>query len=134
MPEARMHAKLIATLAVTDLVAAARIRPIRDRQGATGSHITYQRVGTDAVNHSTGGCDVAFARVQVDSWAETYIKAKAIAAVVKAALQGWTDGGGTPVVSMCHWIGDYDLPEGMIDAQDAGDHRVIQEYMIQYAT
>jgi len=133
MAETRMIAKLKATSAVTDLVST-RIRPLLRKQGAALPAITYQRISTIPCNASVGEANVAWARVQVNSFASTYAGAKALAAAVKACLSGWTDTGGSPSVIMSHWEGDSDLPEDVQPGQDLQVHGVAQEYLIEYGT
>lgn len=133
MPETRMAAKLKATTAVTDLCGT-RIYPLALPQKPTYPAITYQLVGTTPCNHSTGTCDVAWARVQVNCYAETYIAAKALNAAVRTALTGWTDDTGDPVVSMTSWHGQYDLPGGPEPGQDEYLPAVASDWYIQYGT
>jgi hypothetical protein len=131
--EERLVAKLLATSGVTNLVGA-RIRPVALRQTDTLPAIVYQRVGTDSVNHATGECNVAFARIQVDCLASTYAAAKTLATAVKAALSGWSDLTGDPDIDLCHWLGDQDMPGDFEPGQDVLTHGVMQDYRIQYNT
>ena len=134
MPETRMVAKLLATSGVTDLIAA-RLWPIMSPQN-TGrvTHITYTTVDKQLYNttgptaaNGSGEC-----RIQVDCWAATYPAAKALSDAVRATLQDWSDTGGTPSISMCHFQGEHDSPEPTEAGSDEYTHRVSQDYMLQY--
>lgn len=133
MPETRMVAKLKATAGVTDLCGE-RIYPLSVPQGVTYPAIAYQQVGTATFNHSVGTCDFAIARFQVTSYAETYLAAKALNAAVKAALIGWTDGGGTPVIGSSSWQGDTDLAGGPEPGQDEYLRGVASDWTIKFKT
>jgi hypothetical protein len=70
----------------------------------------------------------------VTCYAETYDDAQALAAAVRAALTGWSDDTGTPVVSMTSWHGDYDLGGNEEPGQDDYLHAVAIDWYIQYGT
>lgn len=135
MPETRLHAKLLATTAVTDLVGA-RIYPDQRYQGTVLPAITYLRASTSIPGCSTGTVNVGWARIQVNCIASTYSRgtysAKALADAVRTALRGWSDTDNSPNVDQCNHMSEFDAPEEEYAGQDVRDHVIIQEYMLQY--
>jgi len=136
MPERRMVVKLKATSAVTDLIGTgdnARIYPIGRYQGTALPAITYQRVATTPINHSTGQVDTEFCTVQVNCFGATYTAAKGLAAAVATALKGWTDDTESPDIGMCHKHGESDLPQVTPQGQEGPDvEAVTMDFFIQY--
>lgn len=131
MPERRLIAKLKATSAVTAL-ASTRIRAGRPRQDDALPYIVVQVVGEDQVNHSTGHCDVAFRRIQVTTYDDDYNGTATLANLVRDALSGWSDATGTPVVSMCHYVGCTDIGADVEPGQDLAIHGIGQDYNLTY--
>ena len=142
-PAVRMVARLKALTTVTDLIGSgdeARIYPIQRYQGDVLPAITYQRLGNTPLNHSTGETETAWATVQVLSIAIDEDAAWALAAAVKGdgeagaatGLSAWTDDTGTPVIGMCHWQGDNELPDSNIPGQSSQVYVVQSEYFIGY--
>jgi len=137
MVEQRLVAKLLATSAVTDLVGT-RIRAMRPRQLDQLPVLVYQRISTTPINTLTGRVGAAFARIQLTAIAESYGEAKAVIDAVRDALApadqaGWTDATGTPVISACHWLGEYDLGGAREPGGDEMLHEVAADYRIQFA-
>ena len=133
MPERRIYSRLVATTAVTDLVGT-NIKPITQLQGASLPLITWQRITTETINHSTGATTTENARIQINSYAETYDDAKTLGRAVKAALSGWGSSTANPQISMTHIESDADLPDGPEPGEDSFVNGVTQDYLLWYST
>lgn len=83
--EMALHARLIAAAPVAAQVAD-RVFWIDRPQGSELSAITLQIVIEDREQHMQGFQGRQFVTVQVDGWAETYAKAKALKEAIIAAL------------------------------------------------
>ena len=109
---------------VADLVSA-RIYPGRLPQGVTLPAIVYQRISAVRLNDLSGPSGFARPRVQLDLWASTYSGVKALARVVRQALDGYSgevDGFGVADAILDE---ELDLYEPGVD-----DYRVVQDYFI----
>lgn len=104
----------------TDLTAlvGTRIYPMQVPQGAVLPAVTYQRISTIRAQDLRGSTGLADPRIQVDSWAESYTTAKAVAQEVRRALDGYASGDATALI----------LSELDLLAQDGQRHRVSQDY------
>lgn len=87
MPVATVRAVLVAASAVTDLVPATRIEPLRRTQSLAVPAITLQRVSTVPFNHLRGDGDLDANLVQLDVIAGDYTAARLIATACRNALQ-----------------------------------------------
>lgn len=96
MPETRLVAKLKATTAVTDLVAA-RIWPGFRPEGSALPAIVYEMTTDSPVNYAGGTTGTAEMNLVVSSIATTYAGAKALGAAVATAMSGFVD------TSSCVW-------------------------------
>ena len=132
MPEKRLYAKLAATSAVTALVTATKIQPVKVPQSLSIPLITYERSGSDPVNHATGTTTTASCIIEIDIYDDDYGDCKAIADAVRAALSGWSDATDDPQVSMCHLQDEMDLPLPPEAGQDLIVHHVNQTYLLWY--
>ncbi len=134
MPISRVHAKLIATSAVTDLLSGTnKIQPIRIPQtlGAR-PYVLLQQITGGRVNSSASVPTTKYCTIQVDCYADTYNEVKALALVVDAALSGWTDATGDPQVSSCHLQEEMDLPEQPDPDKDVIIHRISFDFLLYY--
>lgn len=132
MPQTRLHAKLTATTAVTDIVGQ-RVYPIKVTQGTALPYITYQTISDVSINHSTGATETNSTRIQVDCWAATYDVARTLAKAVKEALKNWTDAAGDPAISSSHYDAGSDAPEDVLPGEDRlAAFRVRQDYILWY--
>lgn len=68
-------------------LAAKRISPVIKSQALALPAVTLQRSAVNPVNSLTGHCDLDENQIQVDSWAETYAAARALADACRAAIQ-----------------------------------------------
>lgn len=125
--EQAIVARLEAVSGVTDL-ASTRIYPVKLPQSATLEAITYQRVSTRR-GHLMGTDDgIAYTRVQVTSWAETYSEAKALAEAVRVALQRFSGTvGGLEVLDV---MAEAELDLYGDDESDSGVHAVAQDFTV----
>ena len=126
--EEAVYSRLTATGAVTALVgsgSAARIYPNKIPQEATLPAVAYQRVSTRRVKAHAAPTGLARVRVQVTCVARTYSEVKALAVVVRKALEGvmGTVGG---LAVQGSWL--------ETDADEYGDaeglHSVRQDFML----
>ena len=99
-----------------------RVYPSLLPQTPTYPALTYQRISNTAQNGSTA---LRQSRWQVNCWATTYIGAQALATVVKAAMEEWTDTDQAPMVKMCQVVNEIDDYDDEVDV-----HRVIVDLMI----
>lgn len=108
--------QLLATGAVTALVPAAKITPMKRLQATDLPAITVELVTSDP-NQSIAGDDTGLDqdRVRVNCWAATYASSKAIAAAVRASL----------VTLKSYYISGQDLYE-----DDTQIHRVALDFNI----
>lgn len=86
--EESLVARLNATPGVTALVGT-RIYPMLIPQGAAMPAVTYQRISTVRPGSLRGPVGQADPRIQVNSWADTYGTAKALADQVRRSLDGY---------------------------------------------
>ncbi len=82
-----VRAVLVASGAVTALVPATRIEPVRRTQGLSAPAILMQRISVTPQNHLRGDGDLDANLVQLDIFASTYSAARSIADACRAALQ-----------------------------------------------
>lgn len=94
-----------------------RVSPLMKSQSLTMPAVTVQRVTTDPVNHLRGHGSLDDSRTQLDSWAETYAGARALATACRTAMQ-------TAGHLMLGEFDNYD-PE-----TDPGLYRITQDYRI----
>ncbi len=103
-----------------------RIYPILLPQRPIYPAIVYRRISGPRLHHLTGSSGRGVARIQIDCWAKTYVAAQALAAAVRASLDGFT-GKLTTLDATCkldNEIDDYD--------DEAKVYRVIQDYLINH--
>jgi len=88
--------------------------------------IVLQRVTGSRVHHLSGPSGAARPRFQIEAWAETYSAAKALANLIRVALDGkeYTSGG---VTFSCLSMAEIDGYEYAVKT-----HRIIQDYSVRY--
>lgn len=86
--ETEIRARLVADGTVGGLVGA-RIDPLILEQNPTYPAITYQRISGRSLRTLAAAADRIESRIQVSSWAETYLGALALADAVRASLDGF---------------------------------------------
>jgi len=95
-------------------------------QSPTYPLIVIQRVTGSRVHHLSGPSGAVRPRFQIEAWAETYSAAKALANLIRAALDGkeYTEDG---VKFSCLSQAEIDGYEEAVNA-----HRIIQDYSVRY--
>lgn len=145
MPTRTLVKKLLATSAITDLLAtnsegsSPSIRPgwISDQDSL--SAITYSMFGDSAPGGSSGANNTRRCIVQLNLWAATYLAAKQLRDAVAATLDGtngtnaWTDKSSNPAVSSCLYDGGGDIPTGVKPGQDVPyAYGIRRDYILWY--
>ncbi len=113
--EPKLYALLTADPTVSAIVGA-RVYPMVMPQRATFPAVTYFRVSGGQQNTLDGYSGTENPRIQVDCWAKKYADVKALAAAIRAAMDG-----ATTFRALC--ISDRDLYE-----DDADLFRVLLEF------
>jgi len=95
-------------------------------QSPTYPLIVIQRVTGSRVHHLSGPSGAVRPRFQIEAWAETYAAAKALANLIRVALDGkeYTQDG---VIFSCLSQAEIDGYEDAVNA-----HRIIQDYSVRY--
>lgn len=117
---------VLADATVTAL-AGVRMYPRKLPQGPTLPAIAYQRIDTRRLHDLDGPDGLPRARVQLSMWAASVADAEALAAAVRARLDGYRGAWGDVTVGSCLCVSDGDL-----DDPETGRAGVRQDYMIQY--
>ena len=89
--------------------------------------IVFQRIDTRREHVMTGPDGLPRPRMQLTCWATTPAGAVALAAAVRARLDGYAGAWGAVTVSSCLCEGERDL-----DDPETGYSAVAQDYMIQF--
>jgi len=112
-------------------LAADRVYPLRaPSTSITADHYTYRRVSTvSQVTHSTGGPKWQRARLQLDSWSQTYGGAKALAKAARQRLVGYRGSTGGVQVWTVTLETELDIDEGL--SGDDRWFRVMQDYGVE---
>jgi hypothetical protein len=132
MAHRRMVARLHADAAVTALVPAARIRPIKLRQSDALPGITYPRGSFASEDGISQIGNTWILDVTVSVWANTYDEAMAVADAVRDCLHGWRDGNDPGDVMSCRLQSESDAPEAVEPGGDEIVHGITQEYRIEW--
>lgn len=132
MVEKAINARLLAFSGVTALLDA-RVYPELAPQKATLPYVVYTRIDTEHLMTKDNAAGLANARIQINSVAATYLKAKQLAEQVRLALQGWSGTGNGVTVNVVHPLNEFDSPVMAGDATDEARHRVIQDFKVWFA-
>lgn len=131
MPDKSLVAKLRGTSAVTALVGT-RIRCGLLDDADANKAIAVHRDLKRPVNHSTGKDTTRFADCSVYCCAMDYADAVRIADAVEAALNGYTNSGGTPAISMVHVRETRYEPGPVVPGRDKQREQFILDCLVQY--
>jgi hypothetical protein len=113
----------------SNTAAGSRVYPLTLPQSPVYPAVTYQQISSTAT-HAMGGDDpLRIVRVQVNSWAETYADAQALAAEVAATMSRYR--GTLADVRVLDILLDNEIP--LYDS-DANVRRVIQDYTLFLTT
>jgi len=105
MIESTLFTRLSTFSGLTALVST-RIYPLIAPQGVTYPAVTYQRISTMPREVAMGSDPgIAFTRIQVTAWGETYTSAKAIGEQIRLALERYRTTG----IFDTYIIGENDL-------------------------
>lgn len=134
--EADIRVRLLADGTVSGLIST-RMYPLVLPQDPTLPALTYQRISGPRIHKLTGTTGRARARLEIDSWAETYTEAQSLAAAVRASLDGFigtlTDGN-SPESTRSATIrldNERDLHEDL--GGGSALYRISQDYMINHS-
>lgn len=123
--ETETHARLAANGTISGLVST-RIYPLILPKSPTMPALVYHKVSGPRVHDLDGASGRALPRIQIDSWADTYTGAQALAAAVRGSLDGY-NGLLTTIratFKLDNEIDDYE--------EDTKLYRVIQDYIISH--
>ena len=134
MPERRIWDRLRSSAGVTAIVPAVRITPVRMFQGDDRPAITFQVISRVMENHSTGALTCGVVRLQLNLWADTYERVKALADAVRVALTGWREAGTGTRITMVHLDSESDAPEMVDPGSATGAHCVRQDWLSEFVT
>jgi len=132
MVEKAINARLLAVSGVTTLVDT-RIYPELAPQKAALPYVVYTRVDSEHLMTKDNAAGLANARIQINSVAATYLKAKQLAEQVRLALQGWAGTGNGVTVKVILPGNEFDSPVMAGDATDETRKRVIQDFKVWFA-
>ncbi len=123
--ETELRTRLASDGTISGLVST-RIYPIKLPQNPTYPALVYRRISGPRARHLTAASGRGDARIQVDSWATSYVGAQALSAAVRSSLHGFIGTLTTldVAITLANEIDDYD--------EDAEKHRVIQDYTISH--
>lgn len=127
--------KLRETTAVTDLVGGSspRIRGGHLKRDEALPAVAVVLAKKQPVNHAGGTTATRFTVVEAHCIAETYREARAVQTQVEIALNGYTNKGGTPAISMVHVTDITYAPDQAIPGQDKQFERFVLECLVQYS-
>lgn len=87
--DAELYARLSASTGIAALCGSAIYAMIAPKEAA-GRYLVWQRIsGVPAIDAMDGESDIIAARVQIDSYADTYGDARSVADAVRATLKDW---------------------------------------------
>lgn len=128
MSELAVYTILKDTAAVSALVAG-RVYPVQAPQNPTYPLVTYQRISAVRVRSVDGPSGLAQPRIQVDAYATTYAGAKALAAAIRGALDGYRGTAGGVRVGGVSLLSDIDFFEEDVDPKL---YRVSMDYLVTH--
>lgn len=99
-----LYAAMAGDTAIAAIVGT-RIYPLKLPQGPTYEAVSYQRISSTGVNGNTA---LRESRWQFSCWGDTYEKATALAAAVKALFEGYTNTTSTPGIKMALVVNELD--------------------------
>lgn len=117
---------------VTALVST-RIYPMTAPQGTALPYIVYAREATDHHEVLAGSAGFARATMSVESFATTYLSARAIAEKVRLALQGNSGTHASVVIDGVNLAGDRDVQIVPQNAEDPATFSTQQDFAMWFA-
>ncbi|WP_337177662.1 DUF3168 domain-containing protein [Paludisphaera sp.] len=128
---AAVRAMLRDAPAVFELVGE-RIRFAASKQRDATPRITYTVPSSQAWSDLDGATGTDEARVRVSAWADGSVRAEALAAAVRAALDGFKGQVGRVWVESAAWLQDVDLPEPSRGGRDASIYQIASDFSFIY--
>lgn len=135
--EQAVYALMVANVGVSAAVGT-KIYPNIAPESATRPYCVLTRIDGVQEHHARAASGCSRVRVQVDSYADTYAAAKALARLARMALDGYqsasvsdTDGGTLTNVRI-RLLSDQDGFDEPIAGKGRGVHRVIQDYEVAH--
>lgn len=130
--ETLLRARLVADNTVSGLVST-RIYPVILPQKPTLPAITFSKVSGVRMHNLSGTAGRAVARISFNCWATTYLGAQAVAAAVRASLDGFAgtlSDSGSPAETIRTNI----LLDNEIDfyEDETGVYRILQDYTLSH--
>lgn len=127
--ETAIRARLVADATVSGLIGTRAYALVLPQETAYPA-ITYNRVSGVRVHDLDGPAGRGTPRISVNSWAETYLEAKALAAAVRVCLDGFRGTVGGVEINNISIENEIDLFEE--DAGLSGTYRIMQDYFISH--
>lgn len=133
MVEDALYYYLSNKAAVTSLVST-RIYPLKAPQGASYPRITYQEVFGEHVRSLEGSTAAhGYKRIRISSWGQTYTSAKALAEVLRLALDGYRGTWNTTVIHGCLLISEVgDIYHPPQEGSDIGVYQVPFDFDVRF--
>lgn len=110
--EEALYSRLQAVNGVTNLVST-RVYANAVPQNVTYPCVSYQHIASPRDYAMGGQTGLVDARVQVNSWAESYSGVKAVAEQIRLALSGWSGTAKSVTVDVVWHYGDQDIYDPM---------------------
>lgn len=125
--ETEIRARLAADGTVSGLVGT-RIYPLRLPQAPTYPAISYRRVSGVRLHDLDGTSGRGMPRIEIDSWADTYVGVQALAAAIRQSLDGF-NGTLTTIKAVIKLDNELDLSE---DEPEPDIYRIMQDYRVTH--
>lgn len=125
--ETEIRTRLAADATVSGLVST-RIYAVKLPQKPTYPAVTYSRVSGERLHNLGGTSGRARMRLSISSWATTYVGAQALAAAIRASLDGF-NGTLTTIDAVILIENEIDLSE---DEPNPDLYRILQDYMVNH--
>ena len=133
MPDKSLMTRLRAVTGVTDLVSS-RIRCGKIAQADAMPAIAVELDMMRPVNHAGGTSATKFANVLVRCRGASYASAVAVSDAAETALNGWSDGDGTPSISMVHVLDKTYDPGPEVTGEDVIREQFVLDCLVQYGS
>lgn len=126
--ETEIRTRLAADGTIAGLVGT-RIYAVRLPQDPSYPAIIYSRVSGVRLHNLDGPAGRAMPRLSIDCWSETYVGAQALAAAVRASLDGF-NGSLATLKAVILIENEIDLFDA--DAGQEGAYRIVQDYIVNH--
>jgi len=135
--EEAMRRRLSASAGLVAVVST-RIYPLVAAQTATLPYLVYTRIDGDPDHHMSAESGFATMRMQIDAYAASYTAVKALANLVRLALNGYqgtvTAGENSVNIGSIRLENDQDIAPLLSDGEDVPRYyRVTQDYIVTHS-